>query len=168
MNRLIRAAHIEYTDGIGSIHRYRPIMLEISRDLYDELVSRSRDGGEREVCGVLGGRFDADHSVATTLQPTPNVAERPEIRYEIDPEELLERIEAIEDDGLDVVGFYHSHPAGPTVPSETDAAQATWTDRSYVIVALDGYPSVGSWRWRGEEDAFEQEPVRVTSADSER
>lgn len=139
-------------------------MLQVSRDVYDELVSRSRDGDEREVCGILAGRFDADHSVATTVYPATNAADQPRIRYAIDPEELLERIETIEDDGLDVIGFYHSHPAGPTAPSETDAERAAWPDRSYVIVALDGSPYVGSWRWNADEEAFEQEPVRVTSA----
>jgi proteasome lid subunit RPN8/RPN11 len=71
-------------------------------------------------------------------------------------------MDAIEDRGDDVVGFYHSHPAGPPGPSNTDAAQATWPDHSYVIVSFEGdVASVGSWRWTGEE--FSEETVAVES-----
>ena len=106
---------------------------------------------------------DGDPSVVTETYAAENVAETPEIRYLIDPEEQFELIETVEEAGLDVVGFYHSHPTGPTHPSETDAARATWPDRSYVICALDGYPFVGSWRWRDGADEFEQETVSVRS-----
>ncbi|MGM0606722.1 MAG: Mov34/MPN/PAD-1 family protein, partial [Halobacteriota archaeon] len=60
---------------------------------------------------------------------------------------------------FEVVGFYHSHPGGPSGPSETDARLAAWPGHSYVIVSLaGGTAEFGSWRWRG--DRFEREPVR--------
>ncbi|MEA5406272.1 M67 family metallopeptidase [Haloarculaceae archaeon H-GB2-1] len=84
----------------------------------------------------------------------------PRTRYALDAAEQLQAIEAIEAEGLETVGFYHSHPAGPPGPSETDAANATWPGVSYVIVVLDGaHPYVGSWRWTGE--AFRQETVAL-------
>ncbi len=140
-------------------------MIEFTRATYDDVVYHAYDGDEAEVCGVLAGTqgADGDPSVVTRTYATENVAETPRIRYLIDPEAQLEAIEAAEDDGLDVVGFYHSHPTGPTEPSETDAARATWPGYSYVICALDGYPYVGSWRWRGEDDGFERETVAVRS-----
>jgi proteasome lid subunit RPN8/RPN11 len=140
-------------------------VIEFTRATYDDVVYRAYDGGEAEVCGVLAGTHGAEGepSVVTRTYATENVAETPEIRYLIDPEEQLEAIEAAEDDGLGVVGFYHSHPTGPTEPSETDAARATWPGHSYVICALDGYPFVGSWRWRGDEAGFERETVAVRS-----
>lgn len=137
-------------------------MIELSRSAYDEIVYEAYGGAGREVCGLLAGEYDAEHTVVTDAYPAENAAETPEIRYAIDPEEQFELTEAIEEAGLEVAGFYHSHPAGPTHPSETDAERATWPDFSYVIVALDGYPYVGSWRWRDEEGTFDQELVRVT------
>ena len=60
-------------------------------------------------------------------------------------------MDRIEENGMEVVGFYHSHPIGPDEPSETDAADATWDGYSYVIVSLNGsHPFVGSWRWTGD------------------
>ncbi|ERG97269.1 desampylase [Haloquadratum walsbyi] len=140
-------------------------MIEFTRAAYDDIVYRAYNGGEAEICGVLAGGhgIDGNKSVVTDTYAAENVAETPEIRYLIDPEKQLELIETIEEAGLDVVGFYHSHPTGPTHPSETDAARATWPNHSYVICALDGYPFVGSWRWRDDEEAFEQETVSVRS-----
>ncbi|WP_255171284.1 desampylase [Natrononativus amylolyticus] len=140
-------------------------MIVFSRSAYDEVVYEGYGGADREICGVLAGAYADDRTVVTDVYPADNVADTPAVRYSIDPEEQFDITETIEDEGLEVAGFYHSHPAGPTHPSETDAARATWPDLSYVIVALDGYPYVGSWRWRADEATFEQELVRV-AADS--
>ncbi|MFB6113756.1 MAG: desampylase [Halodesulfurarchaeum sp.] len=137
-------------------------MLELTREAYDEIVYAGYDAGAEEACGVLAGNYGEDRSHVTEIYPTENAAETPEIRYRIDPEEQLAVIEDIEDAGLAVVGFYHTHPAGPPHPSETDADRATWPGYSYAICAFDGYPYLGSWRWRDSEAEFEQEPVRLT------
>ncbi|MEA5388248.1 desampylase [Haloarculaceae archaeon H-GB11] len=135
-------------------------MLTIARETYDALVDHARSGTPAEVCGVLGGTHGDEASTATTARRVENVAETPRTRYALDPAEQLQAIEAIEAEGLETVGFYHSHPAGPPGPSETDAANATWPGVSYVIVVLDGaHPYVGSWRWTGE--AFRQETVAL-------
>jgi proteasome lid subunit RPN8/RPN11 len=134
-------------------------MLTFPRPLYDDLIKHAYRGDETEVCGILGGQYAPNQSVVESVHRAENVADSPETRYYIDPEEQLEITETIEEHE-ELVGFYHSHPAGPTRPSETDAERAAWPDRSYVIVALDGYPYVGSWRWR-DADGFEQELVSV-------
>jgi proteasome lid subunit RPN8/RPN11 len=136
-------------------------MIELTREAYDDIVYAGYDGAPEEVCGVLAGEYGEETSTVLEAHPTENVADTPEIRYYIDPEEQLAVIEEIEDAGLEVVGFYHTHPAGPTEPSETDADRAAWPGYSYAICAFDGYPYLGSWRWQGDEDGFEQEIVRV-------
>ena len=140
-------------------------MIEFERAAYDDVVRHAEAGGDEEVCGVLAGTRNGgdEPSVVARAHEAENVAETPESRYRIDPEEGIELFEAIEADGRDVVGFYHSHPTGPSRPSATDAAQATWLGYSYVICALDGRPFVGSWRWRGDEAGFERETVAVRS-----
>lgn len=137
-------------------------MISFSRDAYDDIIYEAYDGGPEEVCGILAGEHRDDESIVTDAYPTANVADRPEIRYYIDPEEQFEVIEQIEATDREVAGFYHSHPAGPPNPSKTDSNRATWPGKSYVIVALDGYPYLGSWRWR--DDEFEQETVRIRGA----
>ena len=132
-------------------------MLRLDADVREEMVSHALAGATEEICGVLGGRHGPDESHATTVRRAENVAATPRTRYELDPAAQLALMDDIEDGGADVVGFYHSHPAGPSGPSETDAAQATWTGYSYVIVDCSGEPSVGAWRWTGE--AFEPERI---------
>lgn len=139
-------------------------MIEFTRSAYDDIVTHALEGGTREVCGVLAGEHDADRSMVRDVYPAANAAATPETRYAIDPEEQLELIERLEDADLETVGFYHSHPADPPHPSETDVDRATWEGYSYVIVALEGHPFVGSWRWHGDDGAFEQEPVGVVDA----
>ena len=147
------------------------VLLESVRD---GILAHARAGAPAEVCGILAGvRRSGDgttESRVETHHPAENVAETPRTRYAIDPREQLELMEQIEDAGREVVGFYHSHPSGPARPSATDAARATWPDRSYVIVSFgagDGEAesdaSVGAWHWTGEE--FVAETVRVVESD---
>jgi proteasome lid subunit RPN8/RPN11 len=143
--------------------------LVFARAAYDAVLDHARDGAPEEICGVLGGTTGeggegngGGRRRVDTALPIENVADLRRTRYELDPAEQLERFEAIEDDGGEVVGFYHSHPTGPSGPSATDEAQATWPGASYVIVDVSGDPSLGSWRWTGER--FEEETVRVEDA----
>ena len=123
------------------------------------MIEHATAGRPEEVCGIVGGEFGESRSKGTSLHPATNVSDRPRTEYFMDPEEQLAVIDEIEENGEDVVGFYHSHPTGPPRPSPTDEARATWPGYSYLIVALDGRPFVGSWRWTG--DRFDQEVVRV-------
>ena len=134
-------------------------MLELTRAAYDDVVYAGYDGGDEEVCGVLAGEYGDETSRVVEAVPAENVADTPQIRYAIDPAEQFETTERLEERGLAVVGFYHSHPAGPPRPSDTDADRATWPGYSYAVCAFDGYPFLGSWRWTGE--AFEREAVAL-------
>jgi proteasome lid subunit RPN8/RPN11 len=124
----------------------------------DEVVVHAREGAPEEVVGAFGGER-GDPAVVETVHRAENVADRPRVRYEMDPEEQFSLLRGIEGSGREVVGFYHSHPRGPLEPSATDADRAAWPDRSYVIVSLAGDAELGSWRWTGER--FEREPVLV-------
>ncbi|SEO65814.1 Proteasome lid subunit RPN8/RPN11, contains Jab1/MPN metalloenzyme (JAMM) motif [Halogranum amylolyticum] len=123
-----------------------------------ELLSHAREGvGDepREVCGVLAGRRDGGGSDTdavdrvTEIRRVTNVADDRRVAYELDPEETIATVEALEDAGLDVVGFYHSHPETPARPSATDEAQATWTGYVYCILS-PAEDAVRAWRWTGE------------------
>ncbi len=97
-------------------------------------------------------------SVVTDAQAVTNVAADPQVRYELDPAETLAIVEATEDAGDDVVGFYHSHPSSPARPSATDRAQATWTGYVYCIVS-PVEDVVRAWRWT--DEAFEPLSIEI-------
>lgn len=137
-------------------------MLSIPRAAYDAVLAHADAGGENEVCGILAGERtgdDGEDARVEAVHRATNVAETPETRYLIDPEQQLRLIEGIEAAGREVIGFYHSHPRGPPVPSETDAERATWPGYSYAICVPGEHPYLGSWRWTGE--TFECEAVAL-------
>jgi len=135
-------------------------MLTVTPAVHETVVDHARTGAPREVCGILGGTYGDEESRAVTARQAENVADAPRTAYRIDPAEQLELMEAIEVDGRDITGFYHSHPEGTLRPSVTDAARATWPGYSYLLVVPSGtYPQVDGWRWTGER--FAREPVRI-------
>jgi len=61
-----------------------------------------------EACGLLGGRQNR----AEIVLPVTNSLHS-STRFFLDPEEMITAILQLESRGMDVVGIYHSHPAGP-------------------------------------------------------
>jgi proteasome lid subunit RPN8/RPN11 len=148
-------------------------MLTFTRSAADAVADHACEGAPSEVCGVLAGSHeqspesdgDAQSDRVTDVYRTENVAETPRTRYRIDPEQQLAALERADAEGLDVIGFYHSHPTGPAEPSETDAARATWRGYAYVIWTPTADPVLGAWRWRGSPEGFNREPVCVVNLD---
>ena len=137
-------------------------MLAVDRAVFDAVVDHAVAAAPDEGCGILGGSFGPSASTARAAEPTANVAGAPGYEYAMDPVEQLGVMTDLEDRGLEVVGFYHSHPNGPAGPSATDAARATWPDRSYLIVDLAGHhPFVGAWRWDADGGRFVREVLEV-------
>jgi proteasome lid subunit RPN8/RPN11 len=107
----------------------------------------ARAAWPEECCGILlGRRHDA---AATVRRVLPAANARPRDRehgYEIDPRDLVAAQRLARHEGLDIVGFYHSHPDGVPRPSREDA-RAAWPEASYVIVSLAaGATTLSSWR----------------------
>ena len=82
-------------------------------------------------------------------------------RYVISPQSLLAAQREARASGLDIVGYYHSHPDHPARPSEFDREHA-WPGTSYVIVSVSEGKAVDcrSWRLRDDRDGVRgREPV---------
>lgn len=86
-------------------------------------------------------------------------------RFLIGPEEYRAAEARASEIGSDVIGFYHSHPDHPAIPSAFDLEHA-WPNLSYVIVSVRaGRPEEArSWRLRGDRSAFDEEALVVESA----
>ena len=74
-----------------------------------------------EACGLLAG---TDKRVEKVIE-VRNQAQSP-VRFVMDPYEQLKAFDWIESNGLDLLGIFHSHPAGPETASATDIAEATY------------------------------------------
>jgi [CysO sulfur-carrier protein]-S-L-cysteine hydrolase len=106
--------------------------VRISKALIDEMVAHARDDLPNECCGMIGGR----EGEASSVIRVENSAASP-LRYEMDPQEQYNALKAIEDDGGELLGIYHSHTKSAAYPSQTDVNQAVaWPEQIYVIVSL--------------------------------
>jgi proteasome lid subunit RPN8/RPN11 len=99
-----------------------------------------------EACGLLAGR---DNQVEKVLD-VRNQAQSP-VRFVMDPYEQLKAFDWIEASGLDLLGIFHSHPAGPETASVTDIAEAAY-DVVHVIWSRmeDRWLARGFWIEHGE------------------
>ncbi len=103
----------------------------LPRALGAEMIAHARAGAPSEVCGVLAGEFGR----VTRVYPVANIDPDPR-RYLMSPRELLRSLRAIDELRLELLGFYHSHPSSPALPSETDLALAFYPECCYAIVSL--------------------------------
>ena len=67
----------------------------------------------------------------------------PETHFEIDPQALIDAHRAARAGGPQVLGYYHSHPAGEPEPSATDRAMAAGDGRMWAIMGRDECVSGG-------------------------
>jgi proteasome lid subunit RPN8/RPN11 len=57
-------------------------------------------------------------------------------RFFVDPKDHIAARRDARRRGIDVIGFYHSHPLSAAVPSPTDVAEAGYPGYLYLIVGL--------------------------------
>jgi proteasome lid subunit RPN8/RPN11 len=85
-----------------------------------------------EACGFLLGEGPR----ITEARETRNVHPTPQTHFEIDPQALIDAHRAARaGTGSQVLGYFHSHPAGPPAPSATDRASASGDGRVWAIIA---------------------------------
>jgi desampylase len=85
-----------------------------------------------EACGLLLG----EGARITEARETRNVHPTPQTHFEIDPQALIDAHRAARGGtGPQVLGYFHSHPAGPPAPSATDRASASGDGRVWAIIA---------------------------------
>lgn len=114
-----------------------------------------------ECCGVLVGRPLRGREgvfVERVLSVPNGHADDRGRRFSIEPETLLAAQKEARRVGLEIVGYYHSHPDHPARPSEHDREHA-WPGLSYLIVSINGneVAETRSWRLAEDRSSFEEE-----------
>lgn len=122
-----------------------------------------------ECCGfLLGHMVDGENQVVAAHRAQNQREENRERRYQITPADYLAASKAAETQGLEIVGFYHSHPDHPAQPSQTDLEEATFPGFVYVIVSiLNGVSDkLTAWTLAADRSRFLNEPVEMESIDN--
>ena len=113
-------------------------MLKLRQLIYDEIRRHGEETYPYECCGALLGRVEGDTRIASATVRCRNMrADSASDRYEIDAAEAVRIQRDARTRGLDIIGFYHSHPDHPAYWSPTDLAEAYWLGCSYVITSIE-------------------------------
>jgi proteasome lid subunit RPN8/RPN11 len=151
-------------------------MLQIDYADYAALRAHGEETYPHECCGVLLGRSEpaangepARNRVRQIVRAGNTRTDSAHNRYNIAPQELIRIQRQARTLGLDIVGFYHSHPDHPAQWSPTDFAEAHWIGCSYVITSVEkGKAAItNSFRLTGtteEDKKFEDQALEIEVA----
>lgn len=125
-----------------------------------------REHGERdypyECCGFLIGRNDGGRKTVEEVYSVSNAREEEtkRTRFLIRPEEFMRGERRARESGLEIVGFYHSHPDVEAAPSGYDLEHA-WPTYSYVIVSVRAgrAEDLRSWELESDRTRFNEEEI---------
>jgi len=106
--------------------------LILSQAQFKRILEHARAEAPNEACGLLAGQ----EGYVTHVLPATNVAENPRVGYLMDPHDQIRHFQAIEEQDLDLLGIYHSHPVSEAYPSPTDLSMAYYPEAVYAIVSL--------------------------------
>ncbi len=144
--------------------------METTEPILDAIRQHGADAYPEEGCGFLLGTAtdNGDNRVAALHRATNRRAENRERRYELTADDYRAADAAAQEQGLDVVGVYHSHPDHPARPSETDLEEATFPGFTYVIVSVrDGAPeALTAWTLAPDRSEFRREPIDAPAPES--
>ncbi|HVO58548.1 MAG TPA: M67 family metallopeptidase [Dongiaceae bacterium] len=144
--------------------------LILSAELAEKIGGHGAETFPHECCGALLGR-DAEAQNGSGEPPREVLAlfplvnrrdDSPRNRFAVTADDVRDAEKAARQQGLDVVGWYHSHPDHPARPSQFDRDHA-WPWYSYVIVSvMAGKPAdMTSWRLNDDRQDYTPEAIEV-------
>lgn len=143
-------------------------MLLLAKHLEQEIRDHGARDYPHECCGAMMGSDTGAGRQVRSLFPLVNRRDdSPRNRFSITPDDFRAAERAAAERGLELIGWYHSHPDHPARPSEFDREHA-WPWYSYVIVSVAaGAPQdLTSWVLQDDRSGFEPEEVAPVQAAS--
>jgi len=128
--------------------------LTLTKEQLQKMIAHVDACAPLEACGLLAGL----NSKVEAVLEVSNQAQSA-VRFVMNPIEQLHAFEWIESNGLELIGIFHSHPAGPEIVSPTDIADAAYAVVYIILARVDD-----TWRARGfwiENGAFREVPLQV-------
>jgi proteasome lid subunit RPN8/RPN11 len=112
-----------------------------------------------ECCGAL---FGGARAITDVLRLPNLTSEGPRNRFLVLPDDYRAAEAHASGNGVELAGFYHSHPDHPARPSQYDLDHA-WPFFVYVIVSVPkGKPGdMTGWRLHEDRSAFEATPLHI-------
>jgi len=135
-----------------------PFCLILPRVLYEEMLAQARAELPNECCGMLAGRIEraspAEQPRGLVLRrfPLANELASP-TEYLLESKSWIAAVRATGKEQIEILAFYHSHPASEPVPSRKDRAGSEYyPDAMHLIISLkEPEPMMRGW-WLTAED----------------
>lgn len=137
-------------------------MITLSEENIKQIEAHGEKTYPNECGGMLIGRFENGKKTVVELLPMENAMAENEQhnRVLILPKDVLRAERFAREKRLDVVGYYHSHPDHPAIPSQFDLDHAlpVWT---YIIVSVEKGKAVDlrSWEMENDRSKFNEEEI---------
>jgi len=153
-------------DRTGNVTMAEEFHLSISQELAEGIGRHGAETFPHECCGALLGKdSEQNGSPREVLGLFPLVNRRddsPRNRFAVTAEDVRDAERVAREKGVEVVGWYHSHPDHPARPSEFDREHA-WPWYSYIIVSvMSGKPAeMTSWRLNDDRLAYLPEKIEI-------
>ena len=123
--------------------------IAIQTDEYTKIVSHACEGYPHEVVGILAG--NRSNNTVTEVKTLINERGDTNNRYKVGALTLMRAEQELEGKGLEIVGYYHSHPDHPSQYSQYDREHAL-PNMSYLIVSIVKRQENTKQSWRLTED----------------
>lgn len=140
-------------------------MIRIAEDALQQIREHGVRTYPEECCGVMLGREVDGNRTIDAVFPVDNVQEsNRKRRFLVSPAQYIEAEKEATERGMDLLGFYHSHPDHPAAPSAYDTEHALpWF--TYVIVSVqDGKADdLTAWALHENRERFDQNSVVVSA-----
>jgi len=140
--------------------------MELSFEHRKRIEQHGAEAYPNECCGMLLGKEQDGRKVIWDILPLPNARDdSPRNRFLILPEDFVRGEREARSRGLEILGFYHSHPDHPARPSEYDRAHA-WPWYTYLILGVNGgVPGVlTGWQLTEDRAEFLPEDLQVSGS----
>jgi proteasome lid subunit RPN8/RPN11 len=139
-------------------------MIQLASQLWNAISAHGEEEYPHECCGLLIGQFSENGAkIVRSTFPISNARESnaKRNRFLIRPEDLMRGERYASEEGLEVVGFYHSPPDHGAVPSQYDLEHA-WPVYSYVVLAVHAGRAhdLRSWELRPDRAVFNEEDIQ--------
>ncbi len=133
--------------------------LRIAQQELDKLKAHASEGYPHEVVGILAGQ--RSESVVTHVHPLINERAETRNRYRVDGLILMKAERQLEAEGLEIIGYYHSHPDHPAQYSDYDRDHAL-PNMSYVICSVLNGRVAKTLSWVLQEDPSSMTPQLIS------
>jgi proteasome lid subunit RPN8/RPN11 len=138
--------------------------INLSRELQERIFSHLRVAYPNEGGGFLVGEQNNDDVTIRNIIGVQNVFEEAEQyhRYAMTPQDWMRLEDEADNLGLTLVGYFHSHPDSPCIPSIYDRDHAL-PNFVYLITEVTNGEAVDikAWRLRHDRSQFDQEVLSV-------